>query len=451
MKTPQPSSTTIPSATKKPSSLKRLALKGSAWVIFGIGAGQGLRLVGNVILARLLTPDAFGIMGIVNALLMGLGMFSDLGLKPSIIQNRRGEEPIFLCTAWTLQVIRGIVIALLAAALAWPLAIINNESSLTLIISVAGLTAIIAGFNSTWLLVYSRRMLLAQTVILDLTAYLLNLLAMVVCAWYFRSVWALVLGAFVGNLIKLIVSHTLLSGMPMRFQLETDTAMELIRFGRWIFINTALGFLVIRLDVFLFGSFAGMSMLGLYVLAKNLSSLVTQALTALSSRVLFPVYTRLFEQGHDVLRSRTKKVRMLLLTAFLPPLWFLILWGDQLVALLYDERYLDAGWIVQILAAGATATAVRLTIVPVLLAVGDSFRNMIGTMIRLTLQLISLAIGVYLAGIPGFFIAIALTDLLSYPALVYLIRPYGVWLPSIDALAFGTSFIVIGMALLHKY
>jgi O-antigen/teichoic acid export membrane protein len=426
--------------------LKRLALKGSVWVMFGVGTTQALRFVGNIILTRLLSPQAFGIMGIVNALLMGLQMFSDVGLRPSIIQNKRGEEPTFLRTAWTIQVIRGIVITLLAILLAWPMAVLNNEPSLVLIIIVTSFTSLVAGFHSTWLLVYSRRMTLAPITILGLISYLFNMIAMILCAWYFHSVWALVLGAFMGCIVKLIAGHTILSGIQMRFQWEPSAVTELIRFGQWIFINTAMGFLVARLDIFIFGSFAGMSMLGLYILAKNLSDLVMQVLKSLTSNILFPVYSRLAERNLKTLRNKMFKARIVLLAAFLPPLWTLILWGDNLIALLYDDRYIEAGWMLQVLAAGATATTIRLTIGPIFLAMGDSFLKMLDTAIRLSLQIVSMTVGAYFWGMPGFFIGLALTDLLSYPTLIYLTRPYGVWLPLLDTLAFGTSFFVIGVA-----
>lgn len=451
MTTPIKIPPTEPSAPKKPDvpsiSLKRLALTGSAWVMLGFGVGQVLRLVGNVILTRLLSPDAFGMMGIVGAVRAGLGMFSDIGLRPNIIQNKRGEEPTFLRTAWTMQVIRGIILAILAAALAWPMAILNNEPRLFLIISVAGLASVISGFNSTWLLVYSRRIALAPVTILGLITYFLSLVAMVTYAWYFHTVWALVLGGFVGSIITLIASHTVLAGISMRFQWEPEAVRELFRFGRWIFISTALGFLTNSLDVLILGSFAGMSMLGFYVLAKNISRIMQQALITISSKILLPVYSRLAERGTEKLRSRMFKVRAILLAVSLPPIWALTLWGDYLIALLYDDRYQDAGWMLQILSAGSIALAIRATIGPVLLAVGDSFRQMINIAIRLALQIIGMAAGAYIAGTPGFFVGLALSEWLSYPVLVYLIRPYGVWRPLLDVLAFGSSFIVVGIAI----
>jgi len=426
--------------------LKRLAIRGSVWIILGFGISQVMRFGGNIVLTRLLSPEAFGIVGVVTAVLIGLEMFSDVGLRPNIIQNQRGEEPEFIRTAWTIQIIRGIILAIAAMAFAWPLASLNNEPSLTIIIPFAGLTAIIAGFNSTWLLVYSRRMILGKLVILDLVAHFCSLITMMIWAWYYPSVWALVAGIFANRLVKLVASHTVLAGTTMKVQWESQSANELIRFGKWIFISTALGFLVARLDVFVFGSIAGMGMLGVYLLAKNLSRLTVEPLIKLASTVLLPLYSRIVEQDPKILRAQTFKSRAMLLLLFLPPLWAVVLWGDQLIALLYDERYQDAGWILQILAAGMIPASIISTMNPVLLAVGDSFRHLVNTANRFILQILGMSIGTYYADVTGFIVGVSAAEFLGYPMIVYLIRPYRVWLPLLDGLAFGSSFIVIWIA-----
>jgi O-antigen/teichoic acid export membrane protein len=93
-------------------------INSSFWTILGYGLSQLFRLAGNIILTKLLMPEMFGIMAIVNVLIMGSQMFSDIGLGPSIIQNKRGEDPDFINTAWTLQIIRGFAIWLLVILLA---------------------------------------------------------------------------------------------------------------------------------------------------------------------------------------------------------------------------------------------------------------------------------------------------------------------------------------------
>jgi hypothetical protein len=91
------------------SSAKHTAMRGSFWTLGGYGISQVIRLLSSLILARLLFPEAFGLMALVNVFMQGLEMLSDIGLGPSIIQNKRGTEPKFLRTAWTLQILRGFV------------------------------------------------------------------------------------------------------------------------------------------------------------------------------------------------------------------------------------------------------------------------------------------------------------------------------------------------------
>ena len=83
-------------------------IRGVIYALIGHGGSQGLRLVSNVILSRMLFPQAFGLMAIVRLVLNGLELLSDAGVAFSIIRDRRGDEPSFLNTAWTIQIIRGV-------------------------------------------------------------------------------------------------------------------------------------------------------------------------------------------------------------------------------------------------------------------------------------------------------------------------------------------------------
>lgn len=82
----------------------------SVWVFGGQIAGQVLRLVSNLIMTRLLVPEMFGVMAVANTVIIGLALCSYIGLHHNIIQSSRGDDPDFLNTAWTMQVIRGVYI-----------------------------------------------------------------------------------------------------------------------------------------------------------------------------------------------------------------------------------------------------------------------------------------------------------------------------------------------------
>lgn len=152
------------------SPLKKLAVRGMVWTIAGYGASQILRLGSNLILTRLLFPELFGLMTLVNIFITGLHLFSDIGVGPSIIQNKRGDDPVFLNTAWTLQVIRSFGIWLCCILLAWPVANFYDMPQLLWLIPLVGLNTIINGFNSTALYTLNRHMAIAQLAIFELGA-----------------------------------------------------------------------------------------------------------------------------------------------------------------------------------------------------------------------------------------------------------------------------------------
>ena len=129
-------------------SLKRRAAQGSLWEMSGRFAQQGLRLAGNLILTRLLFPEAFGLMAMVNVVIRGIQMFSDVGIRGSIISDRRGDDPRFLNTAWTFQICRGFLIWLATCVEAWFAARVYGAPELLLMIPVAGLNSAIGGFRS---------------------------------------------------------------------------------------------------------------------------------------------------------------------------------------------------------------------------------------------------------------------------------------------------------------
>src|SRR5262245_13235865 len=90
--------------------LKGRVLAAGIWSFSGYGVSLAIRLVSNLIMTRLLAPEMFGVMAIASTVIVGLSMFSDLGLRQNIVQSRRGHEPVYLNTVWAIQIIRGIAI-----------------------------------------------------------------------------------------------------------------------------------------------------------------------------------------------------------------------------------------------------------------------------------------------------------------------------------------------------
>src|SRR5690606_26286840 len=96
--------------TKEDEQLGRRARRGAVWSILGYGGGRMLALVSNPVLSYLILPSVRGMMELVNPFVLGFELLSDIGIGPSIVQNKRGGDRDFADVAWTIQVTRGVLL-----------------------------------------------------------------------------------------------------------------------------------------------------------------------------------------------------------------------------------------------------------------------------------------------------------------------------------------------------
>lgn len=414
------------------SSLKSRVYQGSLWTLIGYGSSQVLRLGGNLLLTRLLTPEAFGLMALVQTFLSGLQMFSDFGIFPNIVQSPRGEDPKFLNTAWTIQAIRGVILMIGAFLIAVPAAQIYREPLLMQLLPISGLTALIGGLASTKLATANRRLALQRLIVIELGTYAISLLVMLTAAWVYRSVWVLVFGSIVGSLLKTIASHTLLAGERNFFCWDQESAQEIKQFGRWIFISTIIAFFALQGDRLIFGWLINVRFLGIYAIALGLSSIVEQVVEQVNSKVLFPSYAELLRERPSELYRVLRKARFVLLLLSAAFAVFLVLCGQWVIDLLYDDRYLDAGWILQILSVGYLGRILSITYGDVLMAKGQTLIIMRFTITFTCIQFASMFVGFFFAGSPGVVVGIAIAEWLTYLVYAAYFARLSLWQPELD-------------------
>ncbi len=284
--------------------LKNKAISGSIWTVMGYGGAQVLRLGGNIILTRLLVPELFGLMALVNTFIQGLQLFSDIGIQPSIIRSSRGDDPIFLNTAWTLQVIRGVGLWIGCCVIAWPVSQFYDNQQFLWILPVFGFNTIIAGFNSTSLATLNRKLEIGKLTILELGVQILTLTIMIVWAYFQRSIWALVAGSLISSLVKMAISHGLNSHKFNRFAWDKGAWEEIISVGRWIFIATAMTFLAQQTDKIMLGKFTSLEILGVYTIAFTIANVPQQMLRKVSQQVMMPLVAQKLHLPRATLRAK---------------------------------------------------------------------------------------------------------------------------------------------------
>lgn len=427
--------------------LKARALGGAFWSVVGYGTQQALRLANNLILARLLFPEAFGLMSLTQVFVTGLEMLSEVGVGPAIIQGRRGDDPRLLDTAWTIQVVRGFVLSALAAILAWPVSRIYGEPMLMALLPVVGLGMVLRGFTSTRVWTLNRRVQLGGLVVMEMISQACSVAVTVGAAWILRSVWALVIGSLSGIAARVALSSLMLPGPRNRFLWDREAARELTRVGRWVLISTATTFFVANLDRLMMGRLLSFREMGVYTVALFLATAIPSVVRSISSRVFFPLLSETLHEAPSLLYSRLRKTRLAWTIPTVAALLALTLAGEPVVRLLYPEKFHEAGWMVSVLAAGSVAAVLNQATGIVWSALGEFRMIAILMVVQIVVLFTAMIAGHTLGGTRGLVAGVALVELVVYPVQSILVRRRGLWQPEVDLPVLAAATVVAGLAL----
>lgn len=423
------------------------AMRSSAWTILGYGAAQMVRLVSNLLLTRLLFPEAFGMMALVTVAIVGLASFSDMGIAPAIAHNRRGDDPAFLDTAWTLQVCRGFFLFLGTCALAWPVSRFYGEPMLAELLPVAGLALLVGGFNPTTIETAHRHLMLGRVTLLDLFSQIVGTIAMVALAWATHSIWSLVIGSIVSAIVKLGLCFVLLPGPRNRFHLEPEAKHELVHFGKWIFLSTVCGFMVAQGDRVILGKYLSLDLLGIYNIGYFLASFPMLLGSTVIGRVLIPLYRERPPGASSENFRKLQTMRFGLTGGIVAMLIVMAFFGVPLVGVLYDPRFAAAGPIVVLIACMQIPQVIGMTYDQAALASGDSRRFFLLMAPKAALLSGLLVLGAHIAGLVGALVGQGLAMVLVYPLVVRLARRYGAWDPLHDGMFAAIGLVFGGLAL----
>ncbi|PCJ30687.1 MAG: polysaccharide biosynthesis protein [Gammaproteobacteria bacterium] len=414
---------------------KKHTLKASSWVLIGHLISQLVRLAGNLLLTRLLAPEMFGIMAIVNVLIVGVQMLSDVGLGQSIIQSKKGDIPSFINTAWTLQVIRGFVlwtIILLVAGALWAggrAGFFNEEQVyaepvLPWLLITVGFSLVISGFNSMSIFQVSRNLTLGRLTLISLFSQLIGLTLIVFFAWKYHSIWALVIGSLVSNFIEMVFSHKFLLGIKNKWHWDKGALKELFSFGKWIFLSSVIGFIANQGDKLILGGLLAVELLGIYSIAFILASIPATIVSQISHKILFPNFSRINREAPEKLKEALSNSKLWLSLMVMPVTGVLMSWSQVIVDFLYDERYTDAGWMMTLLLI-QVATACMLTPSSlVMMAKGMPQYSTVSAGLKVIFLFAVVPQAFYLFGIEIAILTIGLSELLSIPVLWFALIKY---------------------------
>lgn len=396
----------------------RPLLTGTVWTTGTYIVVQGLRFATNIVLARLLAPELFGIMLIVNSLRTGITLISDFGIGQNIVHNKSANDPDFYNTAWSLEIIRNVVLWLIFLAAAAPVAHFYSIPVLTWVMPVTALALIFTAFSSMSRHLLYKRLLFAKLGMFETAIAVVSSIAHIVLAYLSPTVWALVFGGLFTSATSMIGSYFLLPGVKQRFFLSRKYAWEILHFGKWIFASSLLFFLAMNYDRLYLAKIVTLETLGVYGIARSLSELLGMLTSRVGTGVLFPFIASYSEMPRADLRQQLLSIRtkFLLLAAF--GFSVFVATADLAIDLLYDHRYQAAGWMLEILLLGSWFSMLAGLNESKLLGLGKPSYSAVSNGTKFGFLLIGLPIAFKLSGLPGCVIVIALADVARYSALV---------------------------------
>lgn len=342
---------------------------------------RGLELVGvkiifllrMLILARLLSPEDFGLLAIAMTAIGFLFSITDFGMLPALVQQPKPESEHY-DAAWTVIVTRAAAIAALVFLAAPLIANIFDEPRATPILQVLAIRPLLEAAASIRMADLMRALRFRPLALAKLSEGLLNTIVAIILARHF-GVWALVFGALAGATAYLMMSYILAPHRP-RLLFNFEAIQPLIRFGRWIFLRGLIavaGGIILNIVI---SRKLGAAQLGLYFLAARLAFLPSEVANKVVGTVAFPLYARIQSDIHQV--AKAFRTMLIGISALILPLGFLLIaLAPSLVQEILGPRWEGSVPVLRIIAFVSMIGFFGETIVPIFKGLGQPYKVVI--------------------------------------------------------------------------
>lgn len=261
------------------------------WTAIQRVAVRGLNFVQLVVLARLLVPEDFGLFGIALLTRQTLDTLLQFEIDSALIQRQEATDQ-YLDTAWTLKVLKAVLVAGGLLLTAPYVAAFFDAPGAGPLIRVLSAVVLLRGFENIGVVYFRKELEFRKRFALGFSKALANAVVAISLAVLLGSVWALMAGIVAGAAVRLVLSYTLHPYRP-RFELDGGKFRDLWNYGKWLFGSSTLIYASTQGDDILLGRWLGAVSLGVYQVAYRISNAVATEVTHVISSVAFPAYSKL--------------------------------------------------------------------------------------------------------------------------------------------------------------
>jgi lipopolysaccharide exporter len=371
-----------------------------------------IRLGSSLILTRLLRPEAYGVMTLLNSIGYVVELLGDIAVTVSVVRHEHGDRPDWLNTAWTLRFGRSLFNTAALFFAAPLLARLYHADELVAPLRVFALFFLFAGCESMSFPLAIRRKNTRVIVYSELVAATISSSFTVLYCYYSRDFWGMVYGALLNRLLLTTFSYLFYRDVRPRLRLQREAARELLRFARYAMPSSFLTLAAAQFDKVVFLRLFDLRLLGLYGLAGSIAGPIEELITKICQLVLYPRCAHDF-RADTVSYPRRYYTHNVTLFAVILGLPAAVGGAAQLlIGVLYQPRYAQAGVILQAFMVRAVLLALMMSANEMLIAAGQLQVYLVGAILRVVWLVAASLLGYRLGGFMGFVYGVALSSLL---------------------------------------
>lgn len=401
-------------------SVRKTFLSGTFWtlsenIIFAI-----IGIIQLSITSRVLSPVDFGIYAIA-LFFSGLGRIAfSMGLGPALVQ-KKGDITNYLDTAWSANLLVSVIATFFLWIITAPICIFYYHSPESIWPSIViMLSVILSAAINPEIIILQKEIKLMKYFLLFVLPKIVSFILVIICVLYLRSFWALIISLLSEYFIRTIYSFFLLPH-KIRFHIDKEQFKELYSFGGWLQLKNVTSWLAGNIDVAIVGNILGISQLGIYNRAQQLSQYPRTFVDGVVNNVAFPLYSKINE---DTLRLNSIVNRIidiiLLVLSYLSLV--ILLYAKPIVTIVLGNSWTEMISPFKVIFMAYLMQTLLFSFNPLIRAYGYTKNEFKFYIIKIVTMSLLLYPFTYMWGLIGSGFAILLAVLLVFPYLIHILH-----------------------------
>lgn len=383
------------------SNLRSKSIVAFAWDFAGSIGLQLVSFIISIVLARLLSPEEFGLIGMVLVFTAVAQVFMDMGFGSAIVQSQEVKEGVYSSVFW-LNIIIGVILSLSLFLAAKPIAAFYGNESLILITETLSIVFFISSLGVMQKIRYTKELNFKVQSLISIIANLLSGAIAIYLAFNDVGVMSLVYQRILYTFFD-IISYWIISGWRPTFRFNLNDIKGIWGYSSKEFLDRIISTIYSKLDVIMIGKTFSSSTLGFYTRAFSLNMLISQFTTTSLGKIFFPLISKL---QNDLVKVREVYERTIRIIAFLSiglsGLFYLI--SEDLFLILYTEKWAESIWIFKYLVCVGFLYPISVLILSVISGLGFPGRVLVSGLYKKGINIFPIIIG-FLFGIESFLIS----------------------------------------------